>query len=122
MAVNEEGEEDDSDPDDQWESDSNPFKEHYLQGTKINRNGENAPSPDEQRSDYFEEVDPEQWSFIGFCRRRSASFDFTNNFRKESFKLQKCLDILARSNSPQERTNANRLLSEYKVRIRFLDG
>ncbi|RUS21441.1 hypothetical protein BC938DRAFT_475409 [Jimgerdemannia flammicorona] len=27
MAVNEEGEEDDSDPDDQWESDSNPFKE-----------------------------------------------------------------------------------------------
>ncbi|RUS30877.1 hypothetical protein BC938DRAFT_478821 [Jimgerdemannia flammicorona] len=60
---------------------------------------------------YFTKTSPEQWSFIDYYRHRSASFDFSSDFKKEAFKLKKNLDNLVHSDSPGVRANANRLLS-----------
>jgi len=41
---------------------------------------------------YFNEMPPEEWSFVGFYEYRERQPDFKKSFSLEAFKLQKALD------------------------------
>ncbi|CAG8655807.1 379_t:CDS:2, partial [Paraglomus brasilianum] len=44
--------------------------------------------------EYFLDTPPERWNFLNFYHHWLASFDFSNAFKREAFKLRKALDIL----------------------------
>jgi hypothetical protein len=65
---------------------------------------------------YFDEVQPENWRFLGFYQYRRNQTNFSS-FQKEAFKLKRSLENLFKKGSTKARYRAKKLLDAYKASI-----